>query len=121
MKKSDLRILEGQLSELPHIQQKHILNLLTQPLNSQTSSFIDCLTEVTTCCHCDGQKVKKWGGDQQAFSVTNAQATTAAKPLMHSQEQPFQAYAIKKSGLIIYYACLTACHLEKRRKESMLT
>jgi len=61
MKKSDLRILEGQLSGLPHIQQKHILNLLTQQLNSQTSSFIDCLTEVTTCCHCDGQKVKKWG------------------------------------------------------------
>jgi transposase-like protein len=61
MKKSDLRILEGQLSGLPHIQQKHILNLLTQQLNSQTSSFIDCLTEVTTCCHCDGEKVKKWG------------------------------------------------------------
>jgi hypothetical protein len=47
MTKSELSALEKQLSTLPHMQKAHLLNLLTELVESQTTSFIENESDVT--------------------------------------------------------------------------
>jgi transposase-like protein len=61
MTKSELSALKKQLSTLPHMQKAHLLNLLTELVESQTTSFIENESDVTCCRHCAGLSIKKWG------------------------------------------------------------
>jgi transposase-like protein len=61
MNKSELSTLEKQLAMLPHMQKTHLLNLLTNLVESQTTSFIENESDVACCRHCACSSIKKWG------------------------------------------------------------
>ena len=108
MTKSELSALESQLSTLPHMQKAHLLNLLTELVESQTTYFIENESDVTCCRHCACSSIKKWGKSAglQRYKCKNLEC---AKTLMPLQALPYLVLDRKISGLTIFNVCLTAC------------
>jgi hypothetical protein len=80
MNKLDIRASEAQLTELPHTQKKHFLNLLSQLIESQSASFIDISSDITCCRHCLAHKLRS-GVNQLTFNVIDAKIPSVVKRL----------------------------------------
>jgi hypothetical protein len=71
--KADIRALKAQLTELPHIQKKYFLSLLSQPIESQAASLTNSSSDITCCGYCTTPQIKKWGksADLQCYTCKN--------------------------------------------------